>query len=113
MSTSGGGTPRTLRLLPNGRVLHERTIQKIRAGERGWRAGAVQFEEFGAAAAPDDADQRRVWLAESIRQLTRPVRHRGNHKYAWPLTAPMRQALPASLPYPKHPDAPARYEGGT
>ena len=109
----GRGTPRTLRLLPNGRVLHERTIQKIRVGERGWRAGAVQFEEFGAAAAPDDADQRRVWLAENIRQLTRPLRHRGNHKYAWPLTAAMRQALPASLPYPKHPDAPARYEGGT
>jgi hypothetical protein len=45
----------------------------------------VRFEEFGAPAAPDDADQRRVWLAENIRQLTRPVRHRGNHKHAWPL----------------------------
>ena len=54
-----------------------------------------------------------MWLAENIRQLTRPVRHRGNHKYAWPLTTAMRQALPASLPYPKHPDAPALYEGGT
>ena len=109
----GRGTPRTLRLLPNGRVLHERTIQKIRAGERGWRSGAIQLEEFGAAAAPDDPHERRLWLAENIRQLTRAVRHGGNHKYAWPLTTAMRQVLPASLPYPKHPDAPALYERGT
>jgi len=108
----GRGTPRTLRMLPNGRILHERTIQKIRAGERGWRSGAIQLEEFGAAAAPDDRHERRLWLAENMRQLTRAVRHRGNHKYAWPLTTAMRQVLPASLPYPKHPDAPAFYEGG-
>jgi hypothetical protein len=93
--------------------LHERTVQKIRAGERGWRSGAAQLEEFGAPAVPDDPDERRVWLTANIRQLTGPVRHRGNHKYAWPLTAALRQALPASLPYPKHPDAPALYEGGT
>jgi hypothetical protein len=103
----GRGTPRTLHLLPNGRVLHERTIQKIRAGERGWRAGVAHLEHFGAPAAPNDADERRAWLAENIRLLTRPVRHRGNHKYAWPLTDSMRQVLPASLPYPKHPDTAA------
>jgi hypothetical protein len=32
----GRGTPRTLRLLPDGTVLSDRAIQKIRAGERGW-----------------------------------------------------------------------------
>ena len=58
----------------------------------------MQLEEFGAPAAPDDPDERRVWLTENIRQLTRPVRHRGNHKYAWPLTTAMRQTLPATLP---------------
>jgi hypothetical protein len=50
------GTPRTLGLLPNGRVLHERTIRKIRAENETGELELQQLEEFGAAAAPDNPD---------------------------------------------------------
>jgi hypothetical protein len=95
----GRATARTLRLFPDGRVFHERTIQKIRGGECGWRAAAERLEEFGACGAPDDAEARRRWLSENTRLLTRPICHRGNHRFAWALTPEVRKFLPASLPY--------------
>jgi hypothetical protein len=103
----GRATPRTLRLLPDGRVLHERTIQKMRSGERGWRAAAERLQQFRASDPPEDPIERRRWLSDCIQQITRPVRHRGNHRFAWALTPEVRCFLPASLPYPKHPDQPA------
>jgi hypothetical protein len=36
-----------------------------------------------------------------VPQITRPLRHRGNHRYAWALDHRLRQELPASPPYPK------------
>jgi len=79
----GRGTPRTLRLLPDGRAFNDRSIQKIRRGERGWRAAANVLESFGATPAPDDSEARREWLHSALRDLTRPMRHHGCHKYAW------------------------------
>jgi hypothetical protein len=95
----GRGTARTLRLLPDGRVFSDRAAQKIRAGEQGWVYASKQLEAFGAAPAPEDADERREWLKVWTPRLTRRLRHPGNLKYAWSLQRSVR--LPGSLPYPK------------
>lgn len=96
----GRATRRTIRLLPDGRVLSARTISKVRARERGWRYAAAQLEAHGAAplGASEDA---RAWLAEWVPRLTRKLPHDGNHKYAWGLDRATRRALPGSLAYPK------------
>ena len=96
----GRGTARTLRLLPDGRVLSHRAIQKIRSGEQGWKYAAAELERFGA---PPVERDRRSWLAEWLPQLTRPLKHPGNHRYAWPLNRTARRLMPAGLPYPKWP----------
>jgi hypothetical protein len=89
-----------LRLLANGQVLSKRTISKIRTGERGWRYGAELLERQGASPAPLDVEARAAWLAGWLPRLTRPLRHPGNHRYAWPLERRTRILL-ESLPYPK------------
>lgn len=76
----GRGTARMLRILPDGTVFNERAISKIRNQERGWRYSAAILERFGAS--PPGIDLR-GWLAEWLPQLTRPLKHSGNHRYAW------------------------------
>lgn len=95
----GRGTARRLQLLPDGRVLSARALQKIRDGGQGWRYAAGQLEAIGAPPAPVDDVDRRAWLREWLPRLTRPLAHPGNFKYAWSLNR--RVTLPASLPYPK------------
>lgn len=89
-----------LRLLPDGRVFHNRPVAKIRARERGWRPAAAVLESFGAEplGPEDDAD---AWLARWLPVVTRRVKHPGNHKYIWALDRAGRRRLPASKPYPK------------
>lgn len=89
----GRGPRRTWRLLPDGRVLSARSIQKIRAGERGWRPAAALLEELGADA---PGQERLAWLHEWLPRLTRAFRHGGCHRYAWRFGKPL-----VSLPYPK------------
>lgn len=96
----GKGTPRTLQLLPDGSVFSARTAQKIRARERGWQHAAEQLRVFGASELREDEDAS-GWLRTWTTRLTRPLRHRGNHKYAWTLARANRSVLPTSLPYPK------------
>lgn len=93
----GRGTARSLRLLPDARVMSARAIQKIRDGSRGWRYAAGQLEAFGASPAPEQG--RMDWLREWLPRLTRSMSHPGNHKYAWALDR--RLTLPESRPYPK------------
>ena len=95
----GKTVPRTIRLLPDGTVLNERTVQKIRSGERGWQYAAALLEKFGAE--PASFDLRDEWLQEWLPRLTRSFRHSGNYKYAWPLQRAARRFLPESLAYPK------------
>lgn len=101
----GRGTARTLRLLPDGRVFSERAIQKIRAQERGWHGAARLLQQFGA---PPPGPDISTWLREQLASLTRPLRHRGNHKYAWTLdrrSRALRRHLAAlRQPYPSHLD---------
>lgn len=97
---TGRGRAATLRLLPNGRTLHNRTLQKIRAGDKGWRYSVAQLEAAGASTAPPDREARLVWLATWLPRLTRTVRHPGNHRYAWPLQRRTSIRV-AAQPYPK------------
>ncbi len=97
-SYTGRATPRTLRLLPDGSVLSDRTLQKIRACERGWQHAAEQLVVHGAAEPGDDL---RAWLAAWLPRVTRTRRHGGNHRYVFPLSRAARRVVPASLPYPK------------
>ena len=106
----GRGTARTLRLLPDGSVLSARAIQKVRSGEQGWRYVVAQLTRFGAPAprclvpgANADVEELRSWLTSTTSLVTRPLRHPGNHRYAWPLNRHglrMLERLPA-VPYPK------------
>jgi hypothetical protein len=96
----GRATPRTLHLLPDGRVLSERAISKIRARERGWRYSAAILERFGAAPLVE-SDDSRAWLATWLPRLTRKQRHTGNLTYLFGLDRLTKKHLPRSLPYPK------------
>ncbi len=94
----GRGTARRLKLLPDGLVLNERALSKIRKRERGWEYAVEQLQRHGADAPGQDL---LGWLAEWLPRLTRPLVHPGNHKYGWQLFARRRWSLPTSLPYPK------------
>lgn len=96
----GQAQPRTIRLLPDGRVFSDRAISKIRSRERGWRYSAAILERFGAAPLGDEDDSR-AWLATWLPRLTRAARHPGNHVYAFGLDRLTKKHLPPSLPYPK------------
>ena len=101
----GRATARTLTLLPDGRVLSDRSAQKIRKQERGHAHVERQLVRLGAT--PRRAGEGgAAWLADALSQLgaTR-LRHRGNHRYAFRLGATARRrarirvGLPASC-YP-------------
>lgn len=87
---------RTLFLLPDGSILSPRAISKIRAGERGYLAQARRLEAFGAPALTLD---REAWLQSALRAVARPLKHRGNHKYAWSFDR--RLKIAAGFSYPK------------
>jgi hypothetical protein len=90
----------TLRLLPDGKVLHNRALAKVRARVRGWQYVVQQLLCYGATA-PSLSETLSDWLAIWVPRLTRSIRHPGNLKYAWSLDRRMRKALPASQPYLK------------
>ena len=94
----GRGTPRTLKLLPDATVFSDRTISKIRAQERGATYSENILVRHGAE--PRENQDPREWLAYWLPQITRPLRHPGNHRYAWILPKGQWHHLPVSLPYP-------------
>lgn len=96
----GRGRNRTLKLLPDGSVLSDRALSKLRSGDRGWRYTAALLERHGAEHLADVADCR-SWAATWVPRVTRKERHPGNHKYVWALNRRVRRHLPDSLPYPK------------
>jgi hypothetical protein len=94
----GRGVPRTLSLLPDGRVFSDRAQQKVRAAERGMCYAVWQLVESGAEPPRSyEPEQLSYWLRAWKGRLCRAVRHRGNHKYAWALSR--RVPLPLGLPY--------------
>lgn len=93
----GRGRARTLRLLPDGTVFSERARQKVCAHEQGREYAQAQLVRFGADPL-GPADDGRAWLARWLPRLTRPLRHPGNHRYAWALAGPR---LTSAASYPK------------
>jgi hypothetical protein len=93
----GRATSRNLHLLPNGSVFSARAASKVRRLETGWQYAVEQLVNAGIPA-PRDTSALRGWLSDALTRL-RPLKHPGNHRYAWPLHR--RTQLPESLPYPK------------
>lgn len=101
----GRSSPRRLLYAPDGSVISERALSKLRLEERGW---PHCYRRLIAAGAPER--QRGELLAEWVRRVTtRPGwerrRHDGNLTYVFGLTKPARDSLReihgAGLPYPK------------
>lgn len=104
---TGRATARTLTILPDGRVLPDRSAQKVRAGERGAAGVVARLVNLGARPLAGDPAG---WLRTELARIgARQVRHQGNHRYAVPLgdRAQRRRTGVAldALPYPKQPDA--------
>lgn len=93
----------TLRLLPDGRVLHNRAVAKVRSRDQGWRYVVRELVDRYDVLEPygDSVDELRSWMDDVQTQLVRRARHPGNLKYVWGLDKRTRRALPTSLPYVK------------
>ena len=93
MTYQGRTTPRWLWLDRRGSVISERSLQKIRAGERG---ADYATRDFIACGAPSRAfgETPTEWVARALLEgpFTR-VRHPGNHAYAWGLDRRARRAV--------------------
>jgi hypothetical protein len=102
----GRSTARTLNYLPTrGMVLSERTLSKVRTGDRGAAAAEQTLVELGARCRRP-GQCRREWLRQALSDLeARKIRHPGNFRYAWQLgdRRARRQVriAAARTPYPK------------
>lgn len=99
----GRADGRRLHLLPDGRVFNHRTEQKIRKMEQGWKGAVQELQSYGAG--PMDKVPA-AWLSHWLPLVTRPLKHGGNHKYAWALDKHMRPALAAAREESKSPAYP-------
>jgi hypothetical protein len=91
---------RLIRLLPDATTLSERTLQKIRSRDKGWRSGVRLLCSHGADEPRLGADLR-DWLDFWLPRLTRLARHPGCFRYAWSFR-PDERPLPANpWAYPK------------
>lgn len=97
----GRGNPRTLLIGRDGTVISERSLSKIRSGERGHAYAERQVVAAGALPRHPYEDGA-VWLK---RVLCAPhfqrVRHPGNFAYAFPLDGAVKATLGAGMPYPR------------
>ena len=90
----GRSTARTLHMLPDGSILSDRTIQKLRSGEPGTRSIRETFAALGCLL-PDTLDSET--LKKALDRYTKAIRHPGNFKYCWALTRATKRSLPPSL----------------
>lgn len=90
----GRSSPRTLRLLNDGSVLSDRTLQKLRAGEPGTKSIRTVL---GISDVTVDVEI----LKEVLDRSTRAFKHPGNHRYAWALSKAAARSMPRGLAYPK------------
>lgn len=101
----GRSSARRLLLAPDGRVVSDRSLSKIRQEERGWRYAS---EQLVAAGAPPRAphEEAAAWVARATAAPGfRRVRHDGNLTYVFGLTRASRRTIAArhggGLPYPR------------
>lgn len=101
----GRADARTLRLFPDGTVFNHRTETKVRNKEQGWEGGVKELRAYGAGELPGDGPQDlRDWLAHWLPLVTRPLAHKGNHKYAWALHPSLKAHARPGGAYPKTKD---------
>jgi hypothetical protein len=103
----GRARARTLLLLPDGTVLNDRAIQKVKAQEKGHEYVERLLIGYGASA-PRAGQAMRAWLADAIDAIgVRRLRHQGNHRFGFCLGTPAeRRAIKRMVqlerrPYPK------------
>lgn len=98
----GRTNPTTLRLLPDGTCYSNRTAGKLVRGEQGRRYAASELEKWGADQL-QPGDDALAWLRLWRARLTRPMRHRGNHRYLWCLDKRRRREVMTApaVAYPK------------
>lgn len=82
----GRSTARTLTYVPRaGLVISDRTLQKVRARERGADGAERHLVELGARPRAEHADPR-MWLRDALDEVGAvKLRHPGNFRYAWAL----------------------------
>ncbi|GGV52404.1 hypothetical protein [Streptomyces spectabilis] len=122
----GRTAARTVKLLPDGTLFHDRTAQKIRRQEEGHEYAEAQLIALGAPVPRADCDPA-VWLREALTTVgARNIRHRGAHRFcgrykrvaAWPPKLPEQWAAGAessgvvAVRGPRGDPAPARPLGG-
>ncbi|MFF0386806.1 hypothetical protein [Streptomyces sp. NPDC004286] len=102
MNYLGRTRPRNRTVLPDGSVLHDRALSKVRIGERG-RGGVERRLVALGARQRAEREPGRAWLGEALHVVgARVVRHGGNHRYAayiGPYAG--RRIATTSYPYPK------------
>ena len=91
----GKTNPASLRLLPDGSVLSNRTQGKLVRGERGQSTAVAQLERAGADPLQGDEDEFE-WLRRWRPRVTRSLRHRGNLRYLWCLDKRRRSEVLAA-----------------
>lgn len=105
---TGRASPRSMRILPNGKELSNRAASKLRQGERGQRYAVRQLVSVGARE-PGPGEDIPAWFQAEVKRLTRTQRHRGNHRYVFALSkGAMRDLRKTGLPYPKFDSAHVR-----
>ncbi|MFE9127340.1 hypothetical protein ACFYOF_18305 [Streptomyces sp. NPDC007148] len=107
---AGRATARTVKLLPDGTVFHDRAAQKIRRQEQGHEYAAAQLVALGAPPPRPGCDPA-VWLRDALVAVgARNIRHRGAHRFVFRLGRTRKEreeielGLTALRPYPKQPD---------
>jgi hypothetical protein len=108
----GRATPRTLWLADDASVISSRALSKLRQDDKGARYAYETLRRHGAPAIrPGEASA--AYVERALREGPfRPVRHRGNHVYAFPggstsTRRRVRARVATTLPYPTRTDLPA------
>lgn len=82
---AGRGTARTLLLLPDGQALSDRTLQKIRAQERGHESAEEELIRYGAQPLHSGEDPRQ-WLKDALLTIgVQKLEHPGCYRYLFSL----------------------------
>jgi hypothetical protein len=99
----GRSTSRVLTILSDGTVYSDRSMAKVRSGERGHEYAERQLVAHGAT--PRDAGGNpSEWLTRALSEIgARKIHHGGNHRYAWSIghKGERTRIEPEKLAYPK------------